>query len=276
MATSYMPNYYQAQSDWKDMQNGNFNQNQIKNNANTVLDPANIFGGRSSGGDMSFGPAPFAPPAPDWSSFANRDPFHDNKLNADLTLTDRGPLSSNLDSTALSQLRGEATAAPGTSAWEALMNQRQDVTDQQQRDAANSNAANGNEAAQSALAASGGISGGARERLGKSAATNSAEARQGVASNSAAARLGIGTQAEQNRISLLSAQPGQELNAANYKTGIDTSNRDYSTGIQNTNINNVIAAKNNLNGQNLTQYQSQMQDWASMNAANATAKGGKK
>lgn len=190
-------------------------------------------------------------------------------------LRPQGDINSNLDQTALNKLRGEATTAPGTSAWESLMNQRQDVTDQQGRDTANRNAASGNESALSQLATSGGASGGARERLAKASALNSAEARQGVASNSAAARLGIGAQAEQNRLGLLSAQPGQELGAANYKTGIDTSNRDYNTGINSFNIGNQLNQNTLSNAFNLQKYNSQMQDWAATTSANANKNSGK-
>lgn len=246
---------------------------QINTGFNTVLDPLNIFGGRSKPG-LDFGPSPYAAPEFDTSTFSESKPWT-NQLADPLTLKNQGTINSQFDPTALNKLRGEATAAPGTSAWEALMNQKQDVTDQQHRDSANANAANGNVAAQSALAASGGVSNGARERLAKSSALNSAEARQGVASNSAAARLGIGAQAEQNRLGLLSAQPGQDLGAANYQTGIDTSNRDYATGIQNTNINNVLAAKNAKNASDQATYQAQMQDWAATKQAKATAASGK-
>lgn len=245
-----------------------------KYNTNTFLDPLNIFGGRGNEGG-GFSPAPYAPPSFDNSTFSESKPWT-NQLTDPLTLKNQGAIASQYDTTALDKLRGEATAAPGTSAWEGLMNQRQDVTDQQQRDSANANAASGNSAAQSQLAASGGISGGARERLARSSALNNAEARQGVASNSASARLGIGAQAEQNRLGLLSAQPGQDLNAANYKTGIDTSNRDYATGIQNTNINNVLSAKGAKNASDQATYQAQMKDWAATQAANATSKGGGK
>lgn len=222
----------------------------------------------------SFDAAPFTPPEFDNSIFNEGKPW-ENKLAPRLTLQGEPDVASHLDKGALEQLRTEGMSAPGSSAWEQLMLQKQGVGESEQRDTANANAASGQQSALSQLATSGGVSGGARERLARMGMTNSAEARQNVARQGVMDRLGIGTTAEQNRIGILSNLPGQELASAGYQTGLDTSNRDYNTGVNQYNIGNVLAAKGAKSAADQATYQEQMKAWAAKDSAEATANSGK-
>lgn len=235
---------------------------------NKVLDPANIFGGRGKK-PIQFDPSPFAVPQFQTGLDGN------GQLDAMYRLTGQPDIANTLNTQGLEKLRGEATQAPGSSLWESLMNQRQDVTDQQGRDSANANSGSAASSAMSRLASSGGMSSGARERVARDAARGLSAGRQQVASNSAAARLGIGTQAESNRLGLLSALPGQELAKSSYDTGLAQDNRNYSTGINSFNIGNTLGQMNNANTLKQQTYSDQMKEWSAMQQAKATANSGK-
>jgi hypothetical protein len=223
----------------------------------------------------SFGASPYQPPTYDNAVFKNAN-FNAGRLTDELQLHDLGPISNDLNTQGLEALRGQALAAPGTSAWEQMMVGRQGLDEASARDRATSSADAGVSQAYSNLATHGGLSQGARERLAAGGARNSAAARQGVARQGAMDRLGIGAQAEQNRLGLLSALPGQETQKASFDTGLAQGNREYSTGVEGANIGNFLNQFQNHEAAKQGAYQAQMQDWAAMNQANATANSGKK
>lgn len=276
----YIPNYKNSWNTQKeDTKKGDY-AGASSNWINTMLDPANVFGGRSDSAEMDFPSSPYA--VPEYNSPLNGN----NNLAEQYLLKDRGGISSptiGLNTEALTELQKEGLAAPGTSAWEQMMQDKNNLMTGQQRDAAMQSASGANADAMSRLETSGGMSGGARERLAKSSANNTALARQQVAGQGAINSLGIGTQAEQNRLGILSALPGQQLGASGFnqaeaarQAALDTGNRDYSTGVQQFNIGNDLNAIQNQNNFKQQTYQNQMTDWAAMNAAKATAKGGGK
>ncbi len=223
----------------------------------------------AGGGGGGFGPAPFS--APNATSLIEKN----GMLAPTLQLKGQPDVANTLDTSALGELQKEGMAAPGTSAWEQMMLGSQGLNEANQRDSANANAASGLTGAYSDLATHGGLSTGSRERLAKGGMTNLAEAKQQVARQGTLDRLGIGTQAEQNRLGILGALPGQQTQAASFNAGLAQNNRDYSTNVANTNISNSLAEQGREDQYKQQNYTDQMQDWAAMNAANATAKGGK-
>jgi len=112
--------------------------------------------------------------------------------------------------------------------------------------------------AQSRLAASGGLSGGARERLMNSSMTQGLLNRQNLNSS-------IANQDEQKRMATLSALPGQELQSAGF-------NRDT----QQYNIDKALSEKLQNRAFDTNNYNEQMRAWASRETAKATPSGGGK
>jgi len=185
-------------------------------------------------------------------------------------------IKSTLDTSALTKLRGEAIAAPGTSLWEKLQKGRQDIVSADARDKGVRGADAQRLSGMSQLASSGGLTNSARERLIRGAGSDLSSGKQEMARQDAAARLGIETTAEQNRINLLSAQPNQELGAANYDTSLGLSNRDYATGIDTKNIGAALERTKLQDLGKFGNYQEQMRGWAAGKQADATASSGGK
>lgn len=188
-----------------------------------------------------------------------------------------------LDRTSLNELQKEGMAAPGTSAWEQLMTQRQGLGEATARDKAVRGADTAKTSAYSDLATHGGLSTGSRERLTRGSNMDMATAKQDVARQGAMDRLGIGAQGEQNRLGILSALPGQQIAASGYESGeenrlasLGLANRDYSTGVQKTNIQNSLMQNAAQEAGKLGVYSDQMKAWAAGKTADAQANSGKK
>lgn len=165
-------------------------------------------------------------------------------------LKDPYNLKNNLNTEALDQLRAE-TLRQGPSKWAQL----QAVTQGDQ--IAKQNASN-IQAAQNNLAATGGLRGGAAERLQTAGANSSLMASQNMRQN-------LATQDEQNRMTNLRALPGMEQSAAQYQNDI--------------NKYNIEGAKNEMlqrRAFDVNNYNEAMRGWAAQKAAAATPSGGKK
>lgn len=157
-----------------------------------------------------------------------------------------------LDETGLSALRTRATGT-GPSPWMNMMLQKQGVEQAEAMDTAARTAAGQTASARNMLARSGGLSGGAAERLAAKGAESELMARQGVFRQGMLDRANIGVEDERQRLDLLKSLPGQELAAAQYKTAMDTYNTDALNQGQQFNIGNRMQDLSNRNqfGQNI-------------------------
>lgn len=120
-------------------------------------------------------------------------------------------------------------------------------------------------AARSQLAMRGGLTGGAAERVSKSAADSAINAAQNAEASGAKGRAMISMEDEKDRMSGLGQLNGMELGAAQFGHSVDEGNMNRMIG-ENT--------RRNMYNQNL--YNQQMTAWASGKQAQATANSGKK
>jgi hypothetical protein len=107
-----------------------------------------------------------------------------------------------------------------TSPWAQKLYDQQRLDQSNMMDRVTRDQALSQEQVRNALAMQGGLDGGARERLAKSAGRDAMMARQGVFRQGAQDRLGIGIQDEQNRLQLQSMMPGMNMQLDAYNTGL--------------------------------------------------------
>lgn len=231
----------------------------------------------------------------------------DGKLLPQYQLNAQGPVSykGNLDSlnqmlqgiqlnkNPLNKLEDYATST-SNSPWADLQLQME----QQQRGkqlndaAANSNA--GVAKAYSSLAAHGGASAGARERIAGQSEKDLMNTRQGINQAGDTNRLGIMSTDASNKLQTLQGLPAAEVAAlqpdlqksnlwsqmattdSQNTLNADLSNRAYQTGVDQSNIQNLLGNNTALNAYNMAKYSEQMKAWGSQQTANATEKSGKK
>lgn len=198
-----------------------------------------------------------------------------NLLQDQFTIKPGEDVKNNLDTSALNKLQSIGMAAPGTSDWEQMMLGKQGIDQANSRDSATRLADTSKTQAYSDLATHGGLSTGARERLGRSAGTDLMTSRQGVARQGALDRLGIGIQGENNRLGVLSQLPGMQQAKEQQAEALGLANRDYNTGIQKTNIGNSLAEVQRQDIGKYVNYAEQMKAYAANKQADATANSGK-
>lgn len=174
------------------------------------------------------------------------------------------------DQRAIEQLRSQALAAPGESAWEKMALQKQGLQEAQARTDAGTNAAAAAAQARSTLASRRGLSSGAGERLAASSLKDAILSRQNVGAQGAQARADIGLQAEQMRRSDLNNLTGQEL--AYLQPQFQNRQGDLAT--QQFNIGEALRDKYAEDRAKQVEYQEQMKAWAAINQANAIAASG--
>ncbi len=194
-----------------------------------------------------------------------------------------------LNKDALNELR-KRSMATGPSAWAELATQQQQLGEATNRDRAAAQSQSSNEAAKSDLAASGGLSAGARERLARNSQRDLSSTRQDVAREGQGQRLGISAQDDANKTDILKALPGMEVQALNpdfqkaqMQTSLETSNNDawrqlaeseasrhqnldetarqHEIDAQRFNISNRFNENTLRNAANLSNYQMQMKDY---------------
>lgn len=151
-----------------------------------------------------------------------------------------------LDETGLKTLRERATGT-GPSAWANMMAGKQSVEQAEAADTAARTAASQTASARSMLARSGGLRGGAAERLAGKGAESELMARQSVFRQGMLDRANIGVEDERQRLQLLQSLPGQELSAAQYKTAMDTQNMEALNQAGQFNVGNRIGDLSNKN-----------------------------
>lgn len=142
--------------------------------------------------------------------------------------------------------------------WVQMMQQVNKIQTGNQLDSAAKQNNAGTKSAWSGLAARGGLSSGARERVARAGANDLMTTRQGVQNQGNLNSLGILTQGTDKQL------------------GLDAQNRQYKTGIDEVNLQSLLADKQ-LKGQyDMNKYNTQMQAWAANNQATATEHSGKK
>lgn len=142
--------------------------------------------------------------------------------------------------------------------WAQMMLQQSKMQTGQQLDQAAAQGTAGTTNAWDQLAARGGLSSGARERVARLGANNAMATAQGIRNTGAQSQLGV-----------LS-------NATDKQAALDTSNRAYNTGIDQVNLQSQLANKQEQEQYNMNKYNTQMGIWAANQQANATAHSGKK
>ena len=231
-----------------------------------------LIGGIFNGGQDPQSPVSFYQgPRPDRPAF-NSMIGDGDLLRKDLQLTDRGPITQ--DKQVLNQLRDQALAGPGQSAWEKLALEKQKLDESGLREKAVGTSGQANATARSGLSMRGGLDSGARERLALSGQKDLMGQMQEVGATGAKARADIGLNAENQRQSLMQAMPGMELASI----APDQANRQYSTEVQKYNIDQGINEKRAKDMADLAAYQEQMKAWGAAGTANAmsSAQSGKK
>lgn len=151
------------------------------------------------------------------------------------------------------------------SPWAAQANQQQDLESLNQLDQGKQQTAGAEAGAKDALAAQGGLSSGARERVAETGANNEVNMGQNVARQENLNKLQIGMNDQQNKIQELSQLPGME----------NTLNQNWENA-KSTDLSNQIAENQSVNSYNQNIYNQQMAAWGANQQANATANSGKK
>lgn len=126
--------------------------------------------------------------------------------------------------------------------------------------------------AQAALASSGGLDSGARERLQRSGMKNAMDSQQKLAGQNLQNQSQIGMNDEQNRISQL----GQAASVQNTANQGQFQQQNALNSLRSTDVMHQIGETQNQNLFNMNAYNQQMQAWAGQQQANATANSGKK
>lgn len=236
------------------------------------------------------------PPPPDMPTLQNTVDANGNlkgqyQLQAQPTIkyNDNGVgAAAHVNTNPLHQLESYAEGT-GNSPWASLALQQNQNALQNQLGSAADNNRSGTQAAISDLAASGGATQGARERVANQSTRNLLDSTQNARSASQQNALGIQEQDANNRLSVLEQLPGQEvaavqpgLQAAEFgqgqKQNLAENQQQYKTGVNQANISNAIGGVGNANNNALNIYGQQMAGYAANQTANAiqNAPSGKK
>lgn len=182
----------------------------------------------------------------------------------------------------------------GDSPWAQAQLQQEQLLNGQRQGAAGSQAQSTTQNAMDNVAAHGGLSTGAAERIGTAGNNSMLAAKQGVAAQDQQANLGIRSTDAQNRLGVLENLPGQEVQSMqpalqeqslwqqaaeqNQSQGqnLDLANRQYNTGVDQYNLANSIGQVNANNSWNQNKWQTQMQEKGAEANSAAEANRGKK
>jgi hypothetical protein len=161
----------------------------------------------------------------------------------------------------------EEALRKGPSEWLNLAKQRQQVEQSQALDQADRNALSGNAQARSSLAMRGGLSAGARERLGSQMQKDISSSRQNVAGQGILARASLDLQDETNRQGMLGKFAEAEGRLGMYNNDIGNKGQEF-------NILQSLQEKGRGDDFATRQYEEQMKKWASERQAQATERSG--
>lgn len=179
--------------------------------------------------------------------------------------------SINLDPTALNAFKTQALRT-GPSQWANLATNQQMAQEAGQRENAAKQSNSQTAQAEDRLAASGGLSGGARERAQTEGGKNYLNMSQDLGRQGNLNRLQIGINDESNRIQQLGQLPGMELSALQP----EFQKAQMLEGANQADLGAQIAANQAKNAYNSNIYSQQMNAWGANQQANATANSGKK
>lgn len=204
---------------------------------------------------------------PDGSPIA---PEFQSLLDASGNLADKYKLNLNQDTQALDQFSQTALRGAGVdSPWAKLQLEQQGVNQMTAADNAGAGAANSMLQAASRLAQTGGVSGGARERLARQGAQAGFIGRQGVERQGMLDRLNIKTQDESQRMTQLGQLQGLNNTSTEMKAKVDQFN-----------INNNLKETDAKRIYDSNLYNQKMQAWGAGKTADAqrsaASGGGKK
>ncbi len=152
----------------------------------------------------------------------------------------------------------------GPSPWAQQATQQQEALAKNAQSAGAHSVAGQGATARSQLAQSGGLTGGAAERVATEGQKNYLNMSQGINQQKSTNEMQIGMNDQQNRLQELSQLPGMQLNNAQFQSGVS----QFNTGAQ-------MANNQALNAFNLGQYQTQMANYGAAQTAAAQAQAGK-
>ncbi len=175
------------------------------------------------------------------------------------------------DPRALNKFRGEALRM-NPSSWARLQYDKQFADESNMKDRARGESAAATAGAESQLAARGGLSSGARERIARKGASDTLAMTQDVGRTGNMNRMQIDINDEQNRIQQLSQLPGMENNL--FQQNMQKENLWEQA--RRSDIGNVTAENARRQSFNQNLYQQQMSAWAAQQQARATENSGKK
>ncbi|MNJ94790.1 hypothetical protein D3C87_124930 [compost metagenome] len=212
-----------------------------------------------------------SPIKPGWEGITNPD----GSLGDQYVLGDWNEVTA--DQEALNKYKETALRDAGqASPWASMMLQKQEQEQLAALDNAAQMQASGYNQALSTLAQTGGVSGGARERMARSSANSGMLGRQAALRDGTLDRMNIGLQDETNRMDQLGNLQGMQ----NTQADIKFKNQEKQLGIDQTNLNNRLGEVDKKRMYDLDSWKQQMQTWGANKSADAQAKaagsGGKK
>jgi hypothetical protein len=211
-------------------------------NAGTIADMTGLGGKDPKKFNADYGGMPTRP---EFDSALNGK----NRLGKDLLLNPDLVKAGNLnvksltpDQRALAEMKSRALSK-GASPWLKLQLEKEGMDRSANIDDAVSGAAGAGAQARSAMLMSGGLSGGARERLARNTASNINMARQGVNRQSSENRLNLGLADEGQKLDLLKMLPDAELKQKSFQADLNKYNLDRTYDASKFNATNKLDAK---------------------------------
>jgi len=177
----------------------------------------------------------------------------------------------NMDTRGLERIRRDALRK-GASPWAGMMTNKSFAEEAGAKDRAIGQSRAGTNTAMADLAAKGGLSAGARERVARGGGRDMLAVGQDVSRQGNLNRMQIGINDEQNRITQLSALPGME----NQLYQANMQKESMWDQAKQTDIQRQIEENNKRNLYNQNKYNQQMTAWAAERQAHATENSGGK
>lgn len=227
---------------------------------NTITDPLGVAGGKQDPGGFFNQKTPFTVGASPYAYPGYNENFDPNTMSDVANLQKIAPQYSS----GFNALRSQALNQ-GPSQW---LNMSQEKNQMQLHDALNTaeqTSAGKTAAGEDALAAGGGLSSGARERMQEQGGTNLMAMNQNLQRTGMESNLGLEAQDQSNKIGQLNSLVGDE----------NTKQNQWNQAFQ-SDVSNQMANTAQKNQYNMNLYNTQMSTWAAGQQAEATANSGKK
>lgn len=216
--------------------------------ANDLPDPLGLWGHEST---------PFNEPMPEVNPYAAT--YDPNTMSMTKNLESLYPQYNR----GFNQFREEALRS-GPSKWLRMSQTQNDLRQRDSKERGKLEIAANTAGAKNALAASGGLTSGARERASEQGQKNFMSMAQDVGRQDSIADIGMTIQDESNRVGQLAQLPGMEM----------THLKEWE-GAKEKDINNTMQEQQRLNQYNMDLYKTRMETWAASKQANATENSGK-